>query len=354
MKKLITLLLALSFVFMLAACGGGASAPTPAAEPAAATPAAAPADAAPADTAPADAAPAEDSFVVGICQLVQHPALDAATEGFKAALTEKLGDKVSFVEQNASGDSALCSTICGQFVAEEVDLIMANATPALQAAASATATDGDRIPVLATSITDFGSALGIDNWSGVTGTNISGTSDLAPLDGQAEIIRELFPEAKTVGILYCDGEANSLFQVNTIRPILEGLGFEVKTFSFSESSQVSSAAENACSECEVLYIPTDNTCASCGEAIHNAALNAGTPIVAGEENLCKLCGVATLSINYHDIGFACGEMAAEILTGGADVSTMPVRYAPQFTKEFNAELCQALGVTVPEDFVAIA
>ena len=337
MKKLVTLILALSFVFMLAACGSSASAPAVTAAP---------------DAAPA--ASADDGFTVGICQLVQHPALDAATEGFKEALVEKLGDKVSFIEQNASGDSALCSTICSQFVSEEVDLIMANATPALQAAASATASDGERIPVLATSITDFASALAIEDWTGVTGTNISGTSDLAPLGGQAELLHELFPDAETVGILFCDGEANSLYQVNVIQPVLEDMGYEVMCFSFSDSSLVSSVTETACSECDVLYIPTDNTAASCGEAIHNVALNSKTPIVAGEENLCKLCGVATLSISYHDIGFACGEMAADILLNGADVAAMPVQFAPEFTKEFNRELCEALNITVPDDFVAIA
>ena len=340
MKKTLAIILTLAMILLLAACGGSAPAAT-------AAPAVAPADAA---SPAADAAP---TFTVGICQLVQHPALDAATEGFKEALVEKLGDSVSFIEQNASGDSALCSTICGQFVGEEVDLIMANATPALQAAASATATDGERIPVLATSITDFGSALGIDDWTGVTGTNISGTSDLAPLDGQAEMLHELFPEAKTVGILYCEGEANSLYQVNVIQPILEGMGYEVRRFSFSDSSLVSSVTESACSECDVLYIPTDNTAASCTEAINNVALTAGVPIVAGEEGICSGCGVATLSISYHDIGYACGEMAAEILLEGADVSQMAVRYAPQFTKEYNAEICQALSITVPDGYVAI-
>ncbi len=332
MKKLISLILVLTFVFTLAACGGSSSSSAPAA-------------AAPA----APAAPAEKSFVVGICQLVQHPALDAATEGFKEALSAKLGDKVSFLEQNASGDSAACATICNQFVSEEVDLIMANATPALQAAAAAT----NKIPILATSITDFGSALGIEPWTGVTGTNISGTSDLAPLDGQAEIIREMFPEAKTVGILFCSGEANSLFQADSIQPMLEGMGFSVSRFTFSDSNDVAAVTESACGACDVLYIPTDNVAASSAEAINNVALNAKTPIVAGEENLCKGCGVATLSISYHDIGFACGEMAADILTGGADVSKMEVRFAPQFTKEFNAELCEALGITPPEGFVAI-
>ncbi len=318
MKKLITLILALVFVFSLTAFSGSALA-------------------------------AEKTYTVGICQLVQHPALDAATEGFKAALTEKLGDRVTFIEQNASGDSAACSTICNQFVSEEVDLIMANATPALQAAAAST----NQIPILATSITDFGSALGIDEWTGVTGTNISGTSDLAPLDGQAQIVSELFPEAKTVGILFCSGEANSLFQADSIQPLFEAAGLTVKRFTFSDSNDVSAVTESACAECDVLYIPTDNTAASCAEAINNVALNAATPIVAGEENLCRGCGVATLSINYYDLGTATGEMAAEILEGGADVSAMEIRFAPKFTKEFNPELCKALGIDVPTDYIPV-
>ena len=333
MKKIICLVLSLCFVFALAACGGS-SAPAATAAPAA-EPAAAPAE--------------EAGFVVGICQLVQHPALDAATEGFKQALSEKLGGKVTFIEQNASGDSAACATICNQFVSEEVDLIMANATPALQAAAAST----NQIPILATSITDFGSALGIDNWTGVTGMNISGTSDLAPLDGQAQIARDLFPDAKTVGILFCSGEANSLFQADSIQPMLEALGFEVSRFTFSDSNDVAAVTESACGACDLLFIPTDNTAASCAEAINNVALNAKTPIVCGEEGLCKGCGVATLSIDYFDLGTATGEMAAEILAGGADVSAMEIRFAPQFTKEFDAERCEALGITVPDDFVAI-
>ena len=340
MKKTICLILSLCFVFALAACGGSSA---PAATAAPAAPADAPAE------APAEL-PADESFVVGICQLVQHPALDAATEGFKQALTDALGDSVRFIEQNASGDSAACATICNQFVSEEVDLIMANATPALQAAAAAT----NQIPVLATSITDFGSALGIDDWTGVTGMNISGTSDLAPLDGQAQIARDLFPEAKSVGILFCSGEANSLFQADTIQPMFEALGFTVSRFTFSDSNDVAAVTETACGACDLLYIPTDNTAASCAEAINNVALNAGVPIVCGEENLCKGCGVATLSIDYFDLGFACGEMAVEILSGGADVSSMEVRFAPQFTKEFDADRCAALGITPPDDFVAIA
>ena len=331
MKKLLSLLCVAAMIFALAACGGSQ---------------------APAATqAPAAEAPAEEAqvFNIGICQLVQHPALDAATQGFKDALTEKLGDSVSFNEQNASGDAATCSVICNQFVSDEVDLIMANATASLQAAASAT----NVIPILGTSITDYGTALGIEGFTGVSGTNISGTSDLAPLDGQAQMLSELFPDAKTVGLVYCSGEPNSKFQVETIAPMLTELGYTVTEYTFADSNDVANVTASACAECDVLYIPTDNTAASCTEAINNVALVEKTPIVVGEEGICKGCGVATLSISYYDIGYETGLMAAEILTEGADISTMEVRYAPQFTKEYNVSICEILGITIPEDYVAI-
>lgn len=332
MKKLLAIVCVFALVFALAACGQTAAV-TASEAPAAAT-----------------EAPAGASYVVGICQLVQHPALDAATEGFKAALTDKLGDRVSFSEQNASGDSATCAVICSQFVSDEVDLIMANATPALQAAASAT----NEIPILGTSVTDYGTALGISDWTGASGANISGTSDLAPLDGQADMLKELFPDAKTVGLLYCSGEPNSKFQADSIRKLLEDMGYTVSDFTFADSNDVSSVTATACGESDVLYIPTDNTAASCAEAINNVALNAGVPIVCGEEGLCSGCGVATLSISYYDLGYATGEMAFEILVNGADVSAMQVQFAPKFTREYNAANCEALKITVPSDYVAIA
>ena len=286
---------------------------------------------------------------VGICQLVQHPALDAATQGFKDALTKALGDKVTFVEQNASGDSATCAVICNQFVSDEVDLIIANATPALLAAQAAT----NKIPVLGTSVTDYASALDIDNWTGSTGANISGTSDGVPAAELAGVLHELFPDVKNVGLLYCSGEPNSKFQADEMRPVLEEMGYKVTDFTFADSNDVSAVTNNACDDCDVLYIPTDNTAASNAELINNVALAKKIPIVCGEENLCAGCGVATLSISYYDIGFATGLMAFEILANGADVSTMEIQYAPQFTKEFNAANCEALNITVPEDYVAI-
>ena len=292
---------------------------------------------------------AEGTYTVGICQLVQHPALDAATQGFQDALTEKAGESVTFDVQNASGDSNTCSTIVNGFVADNVDLIMANATPALQAAVAAT---GD-IPILGTPVTDYATALDIDDWTGATGINVSGTSDLAPLDEQAAMLNELFPDAKVVGLLYCSAEPNSKYQVDVITGYLTELGYECVEYTFADSNDVASVAQSACDGSDVIYIPTDNTAASCTEAIRNVVEPAQKPVIAGEEGICKGCGVATLSISYYDLGYATGEMAYEVLVNGADVATMNVAFAPNVTKEYNAELCDLWGVTVPEDYAAI-
>lgn len=315
-KKLLALVLAASMALGLTACGGSA---------------------------------ADDTFTVGICQLVQHDALDAATQGFKDALVEELGDKVTFDEQNAQGDSNTCSTIVNSFVSNNVDLILANATPALQAAAAGT----NEIPILGTSVTEYGVALEISGFTGTVGGNISGTSDLAPLDGQADMLQELFPDAKTVGLLYCSAEANSQYQVDTIKGFLEEKGYTCEFYAFSDSNDLSAVVTNAVSAVDVIYVPTDNTVASNTEIISNICLPAGIPVIAGEEGICSGCGVATLSISYYDLGVATGKMAAKILKGEANVSEMPIEYAPNFTKKYNAEICETLGVSVPDDYVAI-
>ncbi len=295
------------------------------------------------------ASKSKDSYKVGICQLIQHPALDAATEGFKAALTEKLGDKVSFDEQNASGDSATCATIANQFVSSGVDLILANATAPLQAAAAAT----NSIPILGTSVTDYATALQMDNWTGTTGTNISGTSDLAPLAEQAAMLNELFPDAKNIGLVYCSAEANSAYQIGVVKDELTKMGYTCTEYSFADSNDIASVVTNATSASDVLYIPTDNSAAAATEVINNICEPAGIPIIAGEEGICQGCGVATLSISYYDLGYQTGLMAYEILANGADVSTMEVQFAPNVVKKYDAERCKTLGITIPDDYVAI-
>ena len=292
----------------------------------------------------------DDTYTVGICQLVQHEALDAATKGFKDALVEEFGeDGIKFDEQNAQGDANTCATIINGFVSSDVDLILANATPALQAAAAGT----DTIPILGTSVTEYGVALEIQDFNGTVGRNISGTSDLAPLESQADMIKELFPDAKTVGLLYCSAEANYQYQVDTVKAALEKLGYTCEYYSFSDSNDLSTVTTSAANASDVIYVPTDNTVAANTEIIKNICMPAKTPVVAGEEGICKGCGVATLSISYYDLGVATGKMAAKILKGESKVEEMPIEYAPQFTKKYNKDICDELGISVPDDYEAI-
>ncbi len=290
-----------------------------------------------------------ENYVVGICQLAPHPALDAATQGFKDALTEALGDKVTFKEQNAAGDPGMCPTIVNAFVSEKVDLIMANATASLQAAAAATSD----IPILGTSVTEYGVALSLTDFSGTVGGNVSGTSDLAPLDKQAEMIKEWFPDAKNVGLLYCSAEQNSQYQIDVVKGYLEGMGYTCTTYAFTDTNDVAAVAQVAAEASDVIYTPTDNTVATNAELINNICLPIGTPIIAGEEGICASCGVATLSISYYDLGVATGKMAAKVLTGEAKISEMPIEYAATSTPKYNAEICKALGLTPPDGYEPI-
>ena len=312
MKKILALALALIMIVSLVACGSKAK------------------------------------YTVGVVQLVQHEALDAATEGFEAALKDALGEDVEVKIQNANGDTAQCTTISEQFVAENVDLIMANATPALQAASNKTSD----IPILGTSVTEYGVALDIENFNGTVGTNVSGTSDLAPLKDQAAMVKEWFPDAKNVGLIYCSAEANSQYQVDEVKAELEALGYTATLYSFSDSNDLAGITEQAAAESDVIYLPTDNTVASNTGIIDGICQPAGIPIIAGEEGICKGCGVATLSISYYDLGYKTGEMAAKILKGEANVAEMPIEYANP-TKKYNKTICDALGLTAPEGYEAI-
>ena len=337
-KKLTAIILACALTLCLAACGSAAPAAT-------ATPAAAPTDA-----AAATAAPEAQSFTVGILQQLEHPALDAATEGFKTALTDLLGDAVTFEYDNAQNDQNNCVTIANKFVTEQVDLIMANATTALQSAASAT---GD-IPIVGTSITDYVSAGVLLGDNDAPGGNVTGASDLAPLDKQAELLCEICPDAKTVGIIYCSGEPNSVFQADKMAGFLEGKGLTVKRFTVADSNEIQAVLSSAVEEIDVLYIPTDNTMADNMELVKNLTVPAKLPVICGEENMCKNGGLATLSISYFDMGYAAGQLAASILLGEADPATSPIVYCADATREFNSEVAEAIGWTIPEGMTAIA
>ena len=293
---------------------------------------------------------ANEKFVVGVCQLVQHPALDAATQGFVETLKAEFGDNIEILEKNASNDIPTCSTIVNDFVTKNVDLIMANATPALQAAAQAT----EDIPILGTSVTEYGVALDIKDFGGTVGGNVSGTSDLAPLDQQAEMLLEWFPDAKNVGLLYCSAEANSKYQVDEVQRMLEAKGVTATPYSFADTNEMQAVTQKAADESDLIYVPTDNAVASAADTIYGVCSAAGVPVIAGEEGICKGCGVATLSISYYDLGVTTAKMAIKILKGEADIATMPVAYAENFAKKYNKAICDEMGITeIPEGYAAI-
>ncbi len=291
-----------------------------------------------------------DVYHVGIVQQLEHPALDQATEGFKAALIEKLGeDGVEFDLQNAQNEPANCATISQGFVSANVDLIMANATTALQSASAATAD----IPIVATSITDYATALNAEDWQGVSGTNVTGTSDLAPLQQQVDMITELVPDAKQIGLLYCSAEPNSVYQIKEVEKYLDEKNIKYTEYAAADSNEIQAVTTKAVSESDCIYIPTDNTMAQNTEAINNVAQPAKVPIIAGEEGICKGCGIATLTISYYDIGYEAGLMAYDILVNGTDPGTMEIKTAENVTKKYNKTICDALNITIPEGYEAI-
>ena len=330
LKKVLAAGMSAAMVLSLAACGGSSS------------------DSGNSDSS--TAAKSSEKYSIGICQMLEHPALDAATEGFQDAVNEKFGEgNVSFDVKNAQGEQSQCGTIINNFVSSDVDLILANATLPLQTASQATAD----IPILGTSITDYATALGIEDWTGATGINVSGTSDLAPIDEQEDMLVELLPDVKKVGILYCSAEPNSKYQAELFEKALKEDGIEYKEFTAADSNEIQSVTTSAVEECDAIYVPTDNTMAANTEIINNVCLPAKVPVIAGEEGICSGCGIATLSISYYDIGYKAGEMAYDILVNGKDITTMDIEFAKDLTKEYNPTNCEALGIKVPDDYQAI-
>ena len=318
MKKILSIALAAAMLLSLAACGGTAS--------------------------------NDGKYVIGICQMTKHPSLDQASEGFKDAVTAALGEEnVVFQEQDAAGEYATCGVVIDGFIAEGVDLILANSTTPLQVAVSAT----DEIPILGTSITDYAAALNMTEWTGSVEGNVSGTTDLAPLDQQAAVIAELFPEAENVGLLYCSSEPNSVYQIRMVQEFLAGMGYSCTEFAFTDVNDMSYVLETACEKSDVIYIPTDNTCATYTENIANVVLPAGIPVVTGDPATCAAAGVATFSISYYDLGRATGEMAVKILTGEADIADMAIQPAGEAYKLYNPAICERLGVNVPDGYQAV-
>lgn len=298
--------------------------------------------------------PAEESaegktYKVGIMQLVEHPALDAATQGFQDKLKELLGDSVTFDVQNAQGESTNCTTIATKFVSDDVDLIMANATGAVQAAAAATS----EIPIVGTSVTDFKTAGVVDS-NDAPGRNVTGVSDLTPIDEQIKLLQKVCPDAKKVAIVYCSAEPNSIFQSELAQKALTEAGIAFKEYTAADSNEIQAVITNAVSECDTVFIPTDNTMASNMEIVKNVTVPAGIPVFAGEEGMCKSGGLATLSISFYELGQKAGQMAYDILVNGGDPATTPIGFvSDNIVPKYNTEIAKALGITMPEGFEAI-
>lgn len=340
LKKILAIMMAAAMAAAMAACGGNSGSSSDNGS----------------DTGTEESASSGSSessgqtYTIGICQQMEHEALDQATQGFKDACTELFGEgNVEFDEQNAQGEQAMCSTIINNFVSSDVDLILANATLPLQTAAQATAD----IPILGTSITDYATALGIDDWTGATGVNISGTSDLAPIDQQEDMLKELLPDTKKVGILYCSAEPNSQYQAQLFEEALDEDGIAYEEYTAADSNEIQTVVNSAIETCDALYIPTDNTMASNTQIVNNICMPAKVPVIAGEQGICSGCGIATLSISYYDIGYTAGEMAYQVLVEGEDISTMEIQTAPEVTKMYNPTICEELGIEIPDDYVAI-
>ena len=278
------------------------------------------------------------SYTVGICQLMEHESLDKATQGFKDALTEELakeGKTVTFDTQVA-GEANLCNTVINTFTAKKVDLIMANATPALLAAANAT----DTIPVLGTSVTDYS-----DTFSGSIPSNVSGTSDAVPFDEQAKMMIDTLGlvAGDKVGVLYCTNESNSLIQYEAVKALFEAEGIVVEAYTFSETTELQALVTSAATNCKALYVPSDNTVAQNDTIVGTICTEKNVPVFTSYGG--AVC-YASLAIDYYELGRETGKMAAEILLGKktpADIEVMTL--IP--TVVYNEELCNQLGITVP-------
>ena len=289
------------------------------------------------------------AYKVGIVQQMEHAALDAATQGFQDKLTELLGDQVAFDYQNAQGEQNNCTTIATKFVSDGVDLIMANATTALQSAYAATAD----IPIVGTSVTDYVTAGVVDS-NEAPGRNVTGVSDLSSIDAQIDVLLQFCEDDTKVAIVYCSAEPNSIYQADLAEKYLTSLGRDYGVYTVADSNEIQAVLTNAVSECGAVYIPTDNTLANNMEIVKNVTVPAGVPSFGGAEQMCAEGALSTLSISYYDLGVKAGEMAYEILVNGADPAEMSIEFVSEgITPKYNPEIAEALGVTVPEGMTAV-
>ena len=279
-------------------------------------------------------------YKIGVIQLTEHAALDAANDGFVAALNDS-GIQYEIDQQNAQNDQSACQTIASKLVADGDDLILAIATPAAQAAAAETT----EIPIIGTAITDFADA-GLVNDTAAPGTNVTGTSDLTPVKEQIDLLKKLLPEAKTVGILYCSAESNSEFQAELAKSACDEAGLAYEIFTVASSNEIQTVVESMVGKVDVIYAPTDNTIAAGMSTVAMVANDNNLPTICGEVGMVEAGGLATYGIDYYQLGYLAGQQAVAILKGEAQVSETPIGYlaAEQCELSTNEETAAALNI----------
>lgn len=291
----------------------------------------------------------DKAYKIGVVQLVEHAALDSAYQGFVDGLKEagyEDGKNIAIDYQNAQNEQANCNTIASKFVNDRDDLILAIGTPAAQAVANATT----KIPVLVTAVTDPANAKLVAS-NEAPGGNVTGTSDLNPIKDQMELIQQLVPDVKKVGLLYCSNETNSEFQVNLAKEQLESMGIESQEFTVSSSNEIQQIAESMAGKVDAVYVPTDNMIASGMSTVSAIAVNAKLPVIVAEPWVVKNGGLATYGLSYYNLGRQTAAMAVKILTGESKPADMPIEYQEQTDLMLNQDIIDALGITVPQELL---
>ncbi|MDI9482583.1 MAG: ABC transporter substrate-binding protein [Bacillota bacterium] len=289
----------------------------------------------------------KETYSIGIIQLVEHVALDSAREGFIDALKDNGyvdGQNITIDVQNAQGDQSNLSTISDRFVSNKADLILGIATPAVQSIAGKTS----KIPILGTAVTDYVVAKLADS-NEAPGGNVSGTTDMNPVKEQIDLLVKLVPDAKTVGVLYNSSEDNSILQAKMAKEAVETIGLSYVEVTVTNTNEVQQATQSIVDKCDAIYIPTDNTFASSMPVVHGVTSQSKTPVICGESGMVKSGGLATLGINYYDLGYQTGLMAIKILKGEAEPSSMPIESASGFDFAINGKVADEIGIEIPDD-----
>ena len=284
---------------------------------------------------------------VGIVQLVEHAALDAANKGFVEGLASKgykEGQNIAYDRQNAQADQSNLQNIAHRFVNNKVNLICAIATPAAQTVANVTSD----IPIVATAVTDYKAAKLVKD-NAKPGTNVTGTTDMNPVEQQLDLLLKLVPNAKSVGTIYCSSEVNSQLQIEILKKAAAAKGVTVKEATVSNVNDIQQAARSLVGKVQAIYVPTDNVLASAMPTLVSVTEEAKLPVICGEGGMVKAGGVATLGVDYYKLGFQAGEMADDILSGKSKPADMAIQAQKEFKAMVNVKEAEKIGLKVPED-----